>query len=368
VTSTSARTGARPTFTICIPLYNAESTIAQTIESILNQTFGDFEVLVVDDCSTDAGPSVVRGFRDPRIVLRRNERNLGYAGNLARCFELATGAYVYLMGNDDVLSPVALERTHGVLSAYPGVALVTRPYYWFQSDDPSRPVRFIPPLDPDVDRVVPIDTDDASFIAVLNSISQLSGLAFRRDSFVPEYHPECFTAHVYPFLAMWKQHDVAFLRDYVLAVRIASSQTRTIASIYEPSPTWSWVNMFDEVFSGERYARQRRLGRDLIAGHVEGLVQVRCYAGLGAFFKEAGVLVRYRPANLASPKFWYYMLSLSVFPPRLIRRVVDRLKPVVTGARRQGIALARAERGATASAPGEPAAARASLAQLSAVE
>jgi glycosyltransferase involved in cell wall biosynthesis len=333
----SAAGGPRPTFSVCIPLYNAEATIGETIESVRRQTFDDFEVVVVDDCSTDSGPSVVTGFRNPRIRLVRNERNLGYAGNLARCFELAEGEFVYLLGNDDILSPVALERTNEALRANPSVALVTRPYYWFESDDPTTPVRFIPPLDARADRVVRLDTDDASFVAVLNSISQLSGLALRRNAVVLDEQPECFTAHVYPFLSMWKRNDVAFLREYVVAVRIASSQTRSIPGIYEPSPAATWVALFDSVLGEERYARQRRAGRALIASHVEGLIQIRCHAGFNTFVREAAVLVRYRPANLLWWKFWLYTSALTVLSPRVVRGLVDRFKPIVTGARREPI-------------------------------
>jgi glycosyltransferase involved in cell wall biosynthesis len=329
-----------PAFSVCIPLYNAASIVGETIASILAQTEGDFEIVVVDDCSTDKSEAAVLRFNDDRIVFHRNEKNLGYAGNVARCFELARGKYVYLMGNDDILAPIALERTRQAFELDPAIALVTRPYYWFESDQRARPVRYIPPLDPNATTVVSADGDDRSFVAVLNSISQLSGLAYRRDALVRDYHPECFTAHVYPFLEMWKRHPVAFLNEYVLAVRIVSSQTRTLADIYEPSPTLSWIWMFERVFAGQRWARQRRVGNAHLAAHVEGLVQIRCSAGFVPFVREAAVLARRRPLNLVSPKFLAYVLFLAALPRRTTRRLVDRYKPFVTGAPRRRIALA----------------------------
>ncbi len=337
--ASSDRVGA-PTFSVCIPLYNAEAIVGETIASILAQTFSDFELVIVDDCSTDNSETVVRSFGDARIRFHRNETNLGYAANVARCCDLARGTYIYLMGNDDILSPIALDRTLRAFALNPAIALVTRPYYWFESDQLERPVRFIPPLDATATTVVDIDTDRRSFVAVLNSISQLSGLAFRRDVFVREYHPECFTAHVYPFLEMWKRHPVAFLNEYVLAVRIVSSQTRTLANIYEPSPTLSWIWMFERVFAGPRWSRQRRAGCAHLANHVEGLVQIRCSAGFVPFAHEAAILARHRPLNLVSPKFLAYVAFLAVLPRRTARRLVDRFKPLITGARWQHISLA----------------------------
>lgn len=340
MTSPSRRHRA-PAFSVCIPSYNAAEIIAETLESVLRQTFDDFELVVVDDCSTDATEAVVRSYGDPRIVFHRNDRNLGYARNIARCCALASGRFIYLLGNDDVLSPVALERARAAFELDPDVALVTRPYYWFAENDLDAPVRVVPPLDPLRDIVVSIDAGDAAFRAVIDSLGQLSGLAFRRDAFVPQFDPHVFTAHVRPFLETWKRRKAVFLKDYVVAVRIVSSQTRSIPGIYEPSPAWSWIAMFDEVFGGERFSGQRSAGRAAIASHVEGLVQIRCYAGFARFWREATILVRYHPANLLSWKFWTFAVGLAILPPRVSRTIVDRFKPHWTDARNRRIELAK---------------------------
>ena len=333
----------RPVFSICIPSYNAASIIGETIDSVLAQTFGDFELIVVDDASTDDTEDVVRRYGDARLRVERNARNVGYARNVARCWELARGTYVYLLGNDDVLSPVALERTLAAFRSDPDVALVTRPYYWFAGHDPDDAVRHVPPLPRAGDAIVSIDDDDATMRAVIDSLGQLSGLAFRRDAVTEPFDEAIFTAHVRPFLATWREHKAVFLHDYVVAVRIVSSQTRSLSSIYSPSPVWTWVRMFDELFAAPRFARQRRVGREHLAGHVSGLVQVRCYAPYGTFAREVGVLVRYRPQNLVRPVFWILALPLAVLPRAAVIRLVDRFKPAVTGTRdRADVVLAPA--------------------------
>jgi glycosyltransferase involved in cell wall biosynthesis len=328
-----------PTFSVCIPSYNAASIIGKTLESLFAQTYADFEVVVVDDASTDGTEEVVRAFGDPRVRIERNDVNLGYAGNVARVAGLARGKYLYLLGNDDVLSPVALERTLAAFESDPGVALVTRPYYWFEGDDTSRAVRHVPPLDAERDRIVPIDTDDRSFIALLDTLGQLSGLGFRRDVMEGAFDPEVFTAHARPFLATWKHHKAVFLKDYVLAVRIESSQTRYLPSIYEPSPVWTWVRLFDTVFAEPQFARQRALARRHLAGHVFGLAQIRCRAPYRTFLREAGVLVRYRKQNLVRPAFWAALLGFSVVPRALLIQLIDRFKPFVSRTSGQQIAL-----------------------------
>ena len=94
-----------PTFSICIPVYNRAKLIGRAIQSVLDQTYQDFEIIVVDDRSTDRTVEVVRAFEDPRVRLFQNESNLGIAGNCNRCFELVRGRYAGLLYSDDHYLP-----------------------------------------------------------------------------------------------------------------------------------------------------------------------------------------------------------------------------------------------------------------------
>lgn len=70
---------------ICIPAYNNEKDIKGTLESLLEQTYKNIEIVVVDDASTDSTAAIVESIKDDRIHLYRNEKNLGMAGNWNRC-------------------------------------------------------------------------------------------------------------------------------------------------------------------------------------------------------------------------------------------------------------------------------------------
>ena len=74
------------------------------------------------------------------------------------------------------------------------------------------------------------------------TLDQLSGLAYRVKFMDIPFHPDCFPCHIYPFASIFKKHPVVFLKDYNVAVRIATSQTRFISSIYEKSPMQSWLD------------------------------------------------------------------------------------------------------------------------------
>ncbi|HLH56718.1 MAG TPA: glycosyltransferase [Verrucomicrobiae bacterium] len=104
-----------PAISVCIPAYNGDRFIGATIQSVLNQTFKDFELIVSDDLSSDHTIEVVTLFPDPRIRLLRNDRNLGLGGNWNRVLSSALGKYVKLLCEDDLLHPDCLERQVRVL-------------------------------------------------------------------------------------------------------------------------------------------------------------------------------------------------------------------------------------------------------------
>lgn len=116
----------QPKISICIPSYNYAHFIADAIESALSQTFSDYELLVIDNCSTDnTGEVVLRYLQEGRnIKYIRNETNLGLIGNLNRCIELASGTYIKILCADDLLEASCLEKMVRVLEADPKVSLV----------------------------------------------------------------------------------------------------------------------------------------------------------------------------------------------------------------------------------------------------
>ncbi|MEN8907400.1 MAG: glycosyltransferase [Clostridiales bacterium] len=92
----------KPFVSICIPTYNALSTIKNTISSILNQTYKNFELIIIDNASTDNTIEIVRGFDDSRIKVIQNEINIGAEANFERCFKYAEGKYTAIFHSDDL--------------------------------------------------------------------------------------------------------------------------------------------------------------------------------------------------------------------------------------------------------------------------
>lgn len=113
-----------PLVSICIPAYNNAGYIRDTVTSILNQTYRNLEVIVVDDCSTDDTAAVLSEIKDPRFRLYTNEKNLGMAGNWNRCLLLSGGEFVKLICADDMIDENAIELEAKAMMENPTVNLV----------------------------------------------------------------------------------------------------------------------------------------------------------------------------------------------------------------------------------------------------
>ena len=115
-----------PKVSILTPIYRTERAfLREAIESILHQTFSDFEFLLMDDCPDDSREDVVREYADPRIVYVRNERNLGITASRNRLLDMAKGEYLAVFDHDDVSRPTRLEKQVAYLDAHPDVGVVS---------------------------------------------------------------------------------------------------------------------------------------------------------------------------------------------------------------------------------------------------
>jgi len=96
-----------------------------TVDSVLRQTLADWEMVIVDDCSTDGTADYLATLNDPRIRIVRNEQNLGAAATWTRSLDLATTAYVKLLCHDDLIAPTCLAEQLRALQAMPDASLCT---------------------------------------------------------------------------------------------------------------------------------------------------------------------------------------------------------------------------------------------------
>ena len=170
---------------VIVPNYNHASFLRQRIESVLNQSFQDFEVILLDDCSSDNSREVIESYRsDPRVKqIVYNERNGGSAfAQWVKGISLAHGEWVWIAESDDWADPDFLERMMSAVSENPSCGLA---YSWsYRTDDKGQLLWEVP----DNDRVVfhPGGQFIREKLVFSNVIVNVSSCIFKKDLFHPE--------------------------------------------------------------------------------------------------------------------------------------------------------------------------------------
>jgi glycosyltransferase involved in cell wall biosynthesis len=126
-----------PLVTVCLCAYNGESFVGRAIDSVLRQTYGDFELLVIDDASSDQTCAVVGRYVDPRVRLVRNPTNLGNARNRSHAIRLARSDLIKFVDQDDWLEPSCVEAHVRCMESNPTVGLTFSRRSIAVDDDPS---------------------------------------------------------------------------------------------------------------------------------------------------------------------------------------------------------------------------------------
>ena len=189
-----------PCVSVVLPVYNVAPYIEATIASILKQTFTDFELLVLDDCSTDDTASRVQSIRDPRLRFIQNPRNLGRAGTDNAALSHVRGKFIAKMDGDDLCHPERLTRQVAFLESNPNVNVVGA---WIQNFGASTYLNRYP-ASPDVAQVLTLFTLPTGNPAVMlrTSLFRDQGLAYDD--------------------ALRQTEDYDFFARYVRELRVAS--------------------------------------------------------------------------------------------------------------------------------------------------
>ncbi|MFD2724787.1 glycosyltransferase family 2 protein [Hyunsoonleella rubra] len=106
------KTKVRDKVSIITPSFNCQDYISKTIDSVLSQTYSNWEMIIVDDCSTDNSVEIIQNYcaKDKRIKLFISDKNMGSGRSRNKCLEKATGRYIAFLDSDDYWSNIKLER------------------------------------------------------------------------------------------------------------------------------------------------------------------------------------------------------------------------------------------------------------------
>lgn len=296
---------------ICIPVYNAADTIKQTIQSVLGQTFQDFELVIVDNVSTDDTLNIVGSIKDSRVKVFTNQKNLGCGGNLEECKKKATGDICIYVAADDVLDINGVQKIYNAFTISKDIGIVVRPYYWF-IDSVLNPVRATRQFDKS--SIVSINSSFEDIRNVISLADQISGLGFRKKYMVYSFGREPFIEIAVLVSKMLKDCKAVIIKENIVAIRINTSGARNIM-VYSSSPMLSWFSTINSAYSQETYKHLRNyLIKKFIANNFIGLVQIKNFGNFKYLIREIKYLIKFNWVNLFNLKFWFFSIGTIIIP------------------------------------------------------
>lgn len=137
-----------PKVSVIMPSYNKEKYIAAAIESVLNQTFKNFELIIIDDMSNDRSVEIIQMYPDKRIRFFQNDENIGISQNRNRALDLAKGEYIALLDADDISTNIRFEKEVEYLDNHPDIDVVFGEFLEIDEEDNIKETYFVPMKNP----------------------------------------------------------------------------------------------------------------------------------------------------------------------------------------------------------------------------
>lgn len=208
-----------PLVSVCMPTYNRASYLKGAIEQILGQTFGDFELLVADDASTDNTREVLSRFRDRRMSFTSNTQNLNIPGNLNALLSRCTGTHIIFLHDHDVFATTLLEECVEFLARHESAGFVFSNMAWIDADGTNFQLMPAcePPLQAGRDLARSILTS-GSFSSPVHACGMVRRAAYEKVGF--QYDPKYgFLSDVDLWLRIAAHFDVGFINRPLITAR-----------------------------------------------------------------------------------------------------------------------------------------------------
>jgi glycosyltransferase involved in cell wall biosynthesis len=210
-------TTLNPEISVILPVYNCRQYIEESVFSIINQTFTDFECIIIDDCSTDGTFEYLQTLTDKRIRLIRKTQNTGYTVSLNMGLEMTTGKYIARMDGDDISLTDRFEKQVAFMEINPDVVVCGGGYIAIGSD-----FKFIPKtsFEDIISDLISVSPFAHPTVFIRNSILKINNIQYD-----PDYEP----AEDYKLWTVLSEYGkLANLSDVLLRYRIHENQTSSL--------------------------------------------------------------------------------------------------------------------------------------------
>lgn len=282
---------------VCIPTYNNILTIHQAINSVLEQDYKEYEIIISDDCSTDGTYEMLSNYKKAKVY--QNKKNLGCGKNLDELIKKATGdIIVFLCADDLFVNKTALGSISSFFIWNTLANCLGRWYYWF-THYPRKPVRVKKSKD------------------ILEVADQISGMAFRASALKGlTFSNEPFI-EVASMVRRLEKYSLV-LPFFTIAVRIDKNGSMN-PKVYVKSPFMRWYELAGP--------------RKWVVNNFVGLVQIKSHGGIRPLLREVCYMANYYPLNVLNPKFWFWSLLCILTPSQYLIQLTNWYKEEILSKR-----------------------------------
>lgn len=213
-----------PPVSVCIPAYNKGNFIAETIDSVLNQTYRNYEIIIVDNASTDNTQQIVESNYKDKVFFYRSSENVGANNNFNKCLSLSNYAYCLLLPADDLILPTFLETTVGLLEKYPKAAFAATNRFYI--DENSNILG--------LDLPFVNNTQIVSGEFAIRRILEMDGKGVTMPLFrkklledIGGFRPDIFFSDVFAWIQICAYSDIVYLNEPLLTWRSGNNDNIT---------------------------------------------------------------------------------------------------------------------------------------------
>ncbi len=316
---------SKPKISVVLPTYNRPDYIVLSLRSILNQKFKNFEILVLDDASTDNTEEVVLGFKDKRIIYIKNKKNMGYAANIKKGFNMAQGKYIFMISDDDMIMNTTLfgEIAQVMDKTNAGYAQTGLVYYDKDHYKPSV-------IDHVATKLIFEKPTPEIFYKTSNwHYGFMSGNVFRKDyiNIDRDFHN---TDIWWPFLKAAynaiKDHGAVYFGKHFIVAR--TSTTGLIAWLDINKNGSFYMDLLFDIYrefdkDPARFQKFLKNRLDVVVGTFPG---IKYYTSNENIKGMAYAIVKHRPEYIFEKTFWLNVIGALIAP----KQILGALRPIRT--------------------------------------
>ena len=278
---------------VVIPTHNGAKHILETIDSALAQDYPNLEIVISENASTDNTLELIQHLDYPNLVVHTTPKDLTCGGNYTKLMEVATGDILVYICDDDVFLHCHVIRDIALLFRNPEIGVVGRNYYQF-IDNPHKAIR------------------KNNSKNIYQSADNISGMAFRKKAMTGEFLNKPFVEAASMVANILKgDWDYSIHPYFTTGIRIGNNGSMTKPA-YVTSPTMNWLTTIGK--------------EEFILKNYEGFIQLKNYAGYKALLIEICIFIKFRPKNLYSFKFWFFVLGALLTPAFILKPLVNWYK------------------------------------------